>query len=58
MTAATTLPAPEGTIYIVIDGAFKSPGRPDVPLTGDSPEINPFLVDAGHTVDSGAVLRV
>ena len=58
MSAPITLPAPEGTIYVVLDGVFKSPGRPDVPLTGDSPDTAPFLVDRGHTVDSGRVLRI
>jgi hypothetical protein len=55
-----TLPAPEGTIYIVVpaDGVFRSPGRADVPLTGDSPDIPPFLVDRGALVDAGQKLRI
>lgn len=55
-----TLPAPVGTIYIVNlnDGVFSSPGRADIPLTGDSPDDPPFLVDRGALVDAGQKLRI
>ena len=53
----TTLPAPEGTIYVVVGGVFKSPGRVDVPLTGDSPGVEPFIVGR-DTVGTGKVLRI
>lgn len=57
---AITLPAPVGTIYTVDlnAGAFTSPGRPPVPLTGDSPPDAPFLVDRGNLVDFGQKLRI
>lgn len=57
---ATVLPAPPGTIYFLKVGgtAFTSPGRPDIPLTPESPVEQPFLLDAGMRTDDGKVLRV
>lgn len=42
MSTPGNLPAPEGTIYTAADGVFSSPGRPDVPEPGYSPEIAQF----------------
>lgn len=55
---AAALPAPPGTIYQVKLGAYRAPGRPSVPLTGDSPDTPPFLLDRGFRVDVGERLRV
>lgn len=56
----TVLPAPAGTLYFLKPGdtAFKSPGRPDISLTPESPVEQPFLLDAGFRVDDGKVLRI